>query len=263
MGNDAALAFLSERPRALYDYFSQLFAQVTNPPLDAIREELVTSLHCQLGSEQNLLAPGPASCRKVILPFPVLSNDELAKIIHINDDGDHPGFASHTVRGIFPAAEGGRRPAAGGSARSHDEVSGGDRERRAADRAVQPRRRRGQRADPVAAAHRGRAPAPGQGADAHPGRADRRGRRRPRGAPHRAAAGLRRRRGQPVSRHGHRRGPRRPRRHPRRGPGDRREEPGQGARQGRAQDHVEDGRLDGRLLHRRADLRGRRARART
>ena len=107
MGNDAALAFLSERPRALYDYFSQLFAQVTNPPLDAIREELVTSLHCQLGSEQNLLAPGPASCRKVILPFPVLSNDELAKIIHINDDGEHPGFASHTVRGVFPAAKGG------------------------------------------------------------------------------------------------------------------------------------------------------------
>ena len=55
--------------------------------------------------------PGPASCRKVILPFPVLSNDELAKIIHINDDGDYPGFASHTVRGTFPAAEGGDGPA--------------------------------------------------------------------------------------------------------------------------------------------------------
>src|SRR4051794_10105045 len=107
MGNDAALAFISERPRSLYDYFTQLFAQVTNPPLDAIREELVTSLLCQLGSEQNLLAPGPASCRKVILPFPVLSNDELAKIIHINDDGEHPGFASHTVRGVFPASGGG------------------------------------------------------------------------------------------------------------------------------------------------------------
>jgi glutamate synthase (NADPH/NADH) large chain len=107
MGNDAALAVLSERPRTLYDYFTQLFAQVTNPPLDAIREELVTSLECQIGSEQNLLAPGPASCRKVVLPFPVLGNDDLAKIIHINDDGEHPGFASYTVRGLFPAAEGG------------------------------------------------------------------------------------------------------------------------------------------------------------
>ena len=107
MGNDAALAFLSSRPRALYDYFTQLFAQVTNPPLDAIREELVTSLISQLGSEQNLLTPGPASCRKVVLPFPVLGNDELAKIIHINDDGNHPGFASYIVRGLFPAAEGG------------------------------------------------------------------------------------------------------------------------------------------------------------
>ena len=118
MGNDAALAFVSERPRALYDYFTQLFAQVTNPPLDAIREELVTSLECQLGSEQNLLAPGPASCRKVVLPFPVLSNDELAKIIHINDDGEHPGFASYTVRGVFPAAEGWRPACSGGSGRS-------------------------------------------------------------------------------------------------------------------------------------------------
>jgi glutamate synthase (NADPH/NADH) large chain len=108
MGNDAALAFISERPRPLYDYFIQLFAQVTNPPLDAIREELVTSLICQLGSEQNLLAPGPASCRKVILPFPVLSNDELAKIIHINDDGEHPGFAE-IAEEVSLAIEGGAR----------------------------------------------------------------------------------------------------------------------------------------------------------
>src|SRR5918998_3229286 len=118
MGNDAAMAFLSERPRALFDYFTQLFAQVTNPPLDAIREELVTSLECQIGSEQNLLAPGPASCRKGVLPFPVLGHDDLAKIIHINDDGDHPGFASYTVRGTFPAAEGGE-----GLCRRLDEIN--------------------------------------------------------------------------------------------------------------------------------------------
>ncbi|GAA1305872.1 glutamate synthase large subunit [Pseudonocardia xinjiangensis] len=108
MGNDAPLAPFSQRPRQLFDYFTQLFAQVTNPPLDAIREELVTSLRSLLGPEQNLLDAGPANCRTVVLPFPVLGNDDLAKIIHINDDGDFPGFASHTVRGLFPAADGGK-----------------------------------------------------------------------------------------------------------------------------------------------------------
>jgi glutamate synthase (NADPH/NADH) large chain len=108
MGNDAPLAPFSERPRQLYDYFTQLFAQVTNPPLDAIREELVTSLRSLLGPEQNLLEAGPASCRTVVLPFPVLGNDDLAKVIHINDDGEFPGFASYTVRGLFRAADGGK-----------------------------------------------------------------------------------------------------------------------------------------------------------
>jgi glutamate synthase (NADPH/NADH) large chain len=107
MGNDAPLAAISQRPRQLYDYFIQLFAQVTNPPLDAIREELVTSLQSQLGPEQNLLEASPASCRTIVLPFPVLGNDDLAKIVHINDDGDYPGFASYTVRGLFEAAQGG------------------------------------------------------------------------------------------------------------------------------------------------------------
>ncbi|HVH22269.1 MAG TPA: glutamate synthase central domain-containing protein, partial [Pseudonocardia sp.] len=107
MGNDAPLAAISERPRQLYDYFTQLFAQVTNPPLDAIREELVTSLQSQLGPEQNLLEASAASCRTIVVPFPVLGNDDLAKIVHINDDGEFPGFASCIVRGTFPAAEGG------------------------------------------------------------------------------------------------------------------------------------------------------------
>jgi len=107
MGNDAPLAGISERPRQLYDYFTQLFAQVTNPPLDAIREELVTSLQSQLGPEQNLLAAGPASCRTIVVPFPVLGNDDLAKIVKINEDGDYPGFSSYVVRGVFNAAEGG------------------------------------------------------------------------------------------------------------------------------------------------------------
>lgn len=107
MGNDAPLALLSEKPRQIYDYFIQLFAQITNPPLDAIREELVTSLRSLLGPEQNLLEAGPANCRRIVLPFPVLGNDDLAKIVHVNDDGDLPGFATYTVKGVFKAAEGG------------------------------------------------------------------------------------------------------------------------------------------------------------
>jgi glutamate synthase (NADPH/NADH) large chain len=107
MGNDAPLAAISARPRQLFDYFNQLFAQVTNPPLDAIREELVTSLGSQLGPEQNLLDASPAHCRTIMLPEPVLTNDDLARIVHINDDGDYPGFTSVTVRGTFRAADGG------------------------------------------------------------------------------------------------------------------------------------------------------------
>ena len=104
MGTDSPIAALSNRPRLLFDYFSQLFAQVTNPPLDAIREELVTSLSGSIGPEHNLLDPGPASCRQIELDFPVIDNDELAKIIHVNADGDHPGLQAHIVRGLFPIA---------------------------------------------------------------------------------------------------------------------------------------------------------------
>ena len=101
MGTDTPIAAISEKPRLLFDYFSQLFAQVTNPPLDAIREELVTSLYNTIGPEQNLLAPGPASCRRLVLPFPVLDNDALAKIVKINRHGDLPGYATHVVRGRY------------------------------------------------------------------------------------------------------------------------------------------------------------------
>ena len=107
MGTDTPIAALSSKHRLLFDYFAQLFAQVTNPPLDAIREELVTSLGGSIGPEHNLLDPGPASCRQISLPFPVIDNDELAKIIHVNADGDHPGFITHIVRGLFPIAGGG------------------------------------------------------------------------------------------------------------------------------------------------------------
>ncbi len=81
MGTDTPEAVLSARPRLLFDYFSQLFAQVTNPPLDAIREQVVTSMASVIGPEQNLLEPSPTSCRQIRLPFPVIDNDDLAKLV--------------------------------------------------------------------------------------------------------------------------------------------------------------------------------------
>ncbi|MET7638931.1 glutamate synthase large subunit [Streptomyces sp. NPDC005438] len=107
MGTDSPIAALSERPRLIFDYFTQLFAQVTNPPLDAIREELVTSLYSSLGPQGNLLEPTPASCRSVTLPFPVIDNDELAKLIHVNADGTMPDFKSATLSGLYRVGEGG------------------------------------------------------------------------------------------------------------------------------------------------------------
>ncbi len=102
MGTDTALAVLSNRPRPLYDYFKQLFAQVTNPPLDQIREELVTSMESTIGPEGNLLKPGPESCRQIVIPDPVLSNAEAAKLRHVS----HPWFRSVTLPMLFPVAEG-------------------------------------------------------------------------------------------------------------------------------------------------------------
>ncbi|MCI0749251.1 MAG: glutamate synthase subunit alpha, partial [Nevskiales bacterium] len=88
MGHDAALAVLSSKPRLLYDYFKQMFAQVTNPPIDSIREELVISAETRLGSEGNLLQPHPADCRRLELPWPILTNEEFAKIRRL----DRPGL---------------------------------------------------------------------------------------------------------------------------------------------------------------------------
>ncbi|MFB7995489.1 glutamate synthase large subunit [Streptomyces sp. NPDC056002] len=107
MGTDSPIAALSARPRLIFDYFTQLFAQVTNPPLDAIREELVTSLRSTLGPQGNLLEPSAASCRSVTLPFPVIDNDELAKLIHINADGDMPGMKAATLSGLYRVSGGG------------------------------------------------------------------------------------------------------------------------------------------------------------
>ncbi len=117
MGTDTPVAVLSDRSRLLFDYFQQLFAQVTNPPLDAIREELVTSMGGTIGPEGNLLRPGPSSCRQVVLPHPVLTNDELAKLLYINDDNDMPGFKPFAIDGLYRVAEGGQ-----GLRRALDEV---------------------------------------------------------------------------------------------------------------------------------------------
>ncbi|MBB4739872.1 glutamate synthase (NADPH/NADH) large chain [Actinoplanes octamycinicus] len=106
MGTDTPISPLSTRPRLLFDYFHQLFAQVTNPPLDAIREELVTSLATTIGPEANLLKPGPASCRQIALPHPVIDNDELAKLLSIDEDGDLPGFKAVRVSGLYPLRDG-------------------------------------------------------------------------------------------------------------------------------------------------------------
>jgi len=101
MGTDTPVAALSDRPRMLFDYFSQLFAQVTNPPLDAIREEIITSLSSSIGPERNLLEATPAHCRQLLLPFPVVDNDEVAKILHINQDREFPGFAAARISGLY------------------------------------------------------------------------------------------------------------------------------------------------------------------
>ncbi len=107
MGTDTPVAVLSQRSRLLFDYFQQLFAQVTNPPLDAIREELVTSLESTIGAEGNLLDAQPDACHQIALPFPILDNDELAKLIHINDDGDRPEFAARVIAGFYRVDGGG------------------------------------------------------------------------------------------------------------------------------------------------------------
>ena len=107
MGTDTPPAVLSSRPRQLFDYFAQLFAQVTNPPLDSIREELVTSGASSIGPEHNLLDPGPESTRQIRLPYPVITRDELTQIIHANAEGNFPHLKCHVIRGRYNVNEGG------------------------------------------------------------------------------------------------------------------------------------------------------------
>ena len=113
MGTDTALAVLSDRPRLLYDYFKQLFAQVTNPPLDAIREELVTDMSSTLGPERNLLKPEPESCHQIRVDYPILDNEELAKLRHSAD----PMLRAVTLPMLFDVGGG-----AAGLERAMDEL---------------------------------------------------------------------------------------------------------------------------------------------
>ncbi|WP_066151796.1 glutamate synthase large subunit [Halalkalibacter krulwichiae] len=101
MGYDSPIAVLSKRPQLLYNYFKQLFAQVTNPPIDAIREEVVTAMGTTIGAERNLLNPEPLSCRHIHLPYPILNNEELAKLRHNKMDG----FKSITLPILFDVSK--------------------------------------------------------------------------------------------------------------------------------------------------------------
>ncbi|MFG0288930.1 MAG: glutamate synthase large subunit [Rhodopirellula sp. JB044] len=102
MGNDSALACLSDKPRMIYDYFKQLFAQVTNPAIDSIREEVIMSLECYIGPEQNLLAATPQHCHRLLVDHPILTNEEIAALKHIN----HQGWSSRTIDITFDRSEG-------------------------------------------------------------------------------------------------------------------------------------------------------------
>ena len=102
MGSDTALAALSRRPRSIFDYVTQLFAQVTNPPLDAIREELVTATRITIGGEENLFTETPAHVHQIVLPSPVLSSEDFAKLRYLDESERVSGFRPVVLDGLFP-----------------------------------------------------------------------------------------------------------------------------------------------------------------
>jgi len=102
MGNDAAIACLSDKPRLIYDYFKQLFAQVTNPAIDSIREDIIMSLECYIGPEQNLLETTAEHANRLLIPHPILTNEEMAAIKSM----DHKGWKSKIIDITYPRSEG-------------------------------------------------------------------------------------------------------------------------------------------------------------
>jgi glutamate synthase (NADPH) large chain len=109
MGTDTPLAVLSDRPQPLYNYFKQLFAQVTNPPVDSIREEIIMSMETTIGPERNLLEPEPASCHQITLPSPIIRNHDLERLRHLRgkNGGSGAGFKSITIPMLFKVADDG------------------------------------------------------------------------------------------------------------------------------------------------------------
>ncbi|NLF90572.1 MAG: glutamate synthase subunit alpha, partial [Corynebacterium marinum] len=104
MGSDTPIAALSARPRMLYDFFSQRFAQVTNPPLDAIREKPVTSMVTLLGAQSDVLNPTAEAARRIRIDSPVIDNHHLATLVHADDQGEWPGFHAEVISGLYPVA---------------------------------------------------------------------------------------------------------------------------------------------------------------
>lgn len=102
MGNDAALACMSDKSRMIYDYFKQLFAQVTNPAIDSIREEVVMSLQCYIGPEKNLLESSEEHAHRLLVPHPIITNEELAALKHM----DFRGWTTQTIDMTYDKSEG-------------------------------------------------------------------------------------------------------------------------------------------------------------
>ena len=170
MGTDTPIAVLSERPRLLFDYFAQLFAQVTNPPLDAIREELVTSLSSHIGPEGNLLTATPGALPPARAAVPG-DRQRRARQDPPHQQGRRPARLRRG-QGLGPLRR--RRRGSGAARAARGDLRrgvGAHRRRQALHRAVRPRLRRRPRADPVAAAHLRGAPPPGAPEEAHEGRA--------------------------------------------------------------------------------------------
>ena len=250
MGNDTPLAVLSNRRPLLYSYFKQLFAQVTNPPIDSIREAVVMSVQSSVGSERNLLDETPAHARQLVIENPILRNHELESLRQVDSDV----FKAHTIDTTWPVEEGvdGLEKAVERiCAEADDALAGGANILILSDRAMGPTRVAMPSLLAVGAVHHHLVRA---GTRLQAGLVVESGEPR---SVHSVAVliGLRRRRGQPVpdARDDLRACPRRAARARRRGSeGARRE----GGRQGPAQDDLEDGHLDDLVLLRRADLRG-------
>ena len=253
MGTDTPLAVLSDRAPNLFAYFHQLFAQVTNPPIDPIREALVMSLETTMGPDGNTFDETPEQCHQLRLRGPIIDNRDLAKIRADARGRVRSGDAVAAVAGRRRRPAGSPRRSTGCAAPRSQAIDDGHNVLILVDRGVDARARR----DPGAARAVGGAAAPRARRHPHAGRPRRRDRRGARGPRHRAADRLRRRGGQSVPRARHalsrERVPGRRRRgrelHPR-------------ARGRPAQGDVEDGHLDGAELPRRADLRGGRPRSR-